>query len=360
MQSVLNLLQPNGASPKDSRFKNITIQHLLESRSGIKQGGVWRAVDASNAFGGTLPSNGNEVARWIAGLDLTGTPGDKNNTVYGNTDYFLLSLIVAKLANASSFEAALSTLVLNPLKQTRTRQCRSLTDDQPSDEARHHMTVHNPEGGWPLFQLATGKSDRTQDRPLVPEHYGTFDLEMFDGCGGLSSAVIDVARLVAMLACRSNNPVLNSSTIDSMLALAVEATQTQKDADGKASHGYHGMDSATVVDAEKHQIKFKKGGWLPGQGSSFVGTSGGYFFVFAQNGNSTPDVEVNWLEEIKSAVNAKDWGTADRFPDYSMPKLTSVVQPDQIVKFDFDLSDSLFVKQLERSMERTRRLDFSR
>ena len=355
MQSVLNLKQPDGSNPKDSRFKDVTIQHLLESRSGIKQGGVWGAVEASAAFGGTLPSNGNEVARWIASLDMTGTPGDKNNTVYGNTDYFLLSLIVAKRANASSFEAALSTLVLNPLKQTRTRQCRSLTDDQASDEARHHMTVHNPEGGWPLTQLATGKSDRTEDRPLVPEHYGTYDLEMFDGCGGLSSAVVDVARLVAMLACRSNNPVLSSDTIDSMLDWAVASTQTQKDADGKASHGYHGMDSAKVIDAAKHQIKIKKGGWLPGQGSSFVGTTGGYFFIFAQNGNSTPDVDVKWLDEIKAAVEAKDWGTVDRFPDFGMPKLTSIVQPDQIVKFDFDLSDSLFLKQLEKSMGTNRR-----
>jgi CubicO group peptidase (beta-lactamase class C family) len=357
MQSVLNLKQPDGSNPKDSRFNDITIQHLLESRSGIKQGAVWGAVEASIAFGHTLPSNGNEVARWTAGLDLTGMPGNKNNTVYGNTDYFLLSLIVAKIANASTFEAALATLVLNPLKQTRTRQCRSLNEDQPSDESRHHMTVHDPDGGWPLFQLATGKSDRSQDRPRVPEHYGTYDLEMFDGCGGLSSAVIDVARLVAMLACRSNNPVLNSSTIDSMLALAVEATQTQKNAEGKASHGYHGMDSAKVIDAEKHQIKFKKGGWLPGQGSSFIGTTGGYFFVFAQNGNSVPNVEIKWLEEIKSTIEAEDWGNVDRFPDYGMPTLTTRLQPDRVVKFDFDLSDSLFVKQVEKSMERPRRRD---
>ena len=57
---------------------------------------------------------------------MTGTPGDQNNVVYGNTDYFLLSLIVAKKMNASSFEAALKTLVLDPLRQTRTRGSRSV------------------------------------------------------------------------------------------------------------------------------------------------------------------------------------------------------------------------------------------
>ena len=144
-------------------------------------------------------------------------------------------------------------------------------------------------------------------------------------------------------------------TIDTMLDLAIASTQTQKRPNGKASHGYHGMDSAEVIDAEKHQIKIKKGGWLPGQGTSFVGTTGGYFFVFAQNGNSTPDVEVNWLDEIKAAVKAKDWGTVDRFPDFGMPKLTSTVQLDQVVKFDFDLSDSLFLKQIKSSMALSRR-----
>ena len=93
LQSVLNLKQPNGTAPKDSRFGDIKIKHLLQSISGVNQGGVWNAVAASaGRVGGTLPSDGIEVARWITTLDLTGTPGDKNNAVYGNTDYFLLSL----------------------------------------------------------------------------------------------------------------------------------------------------------------------------------------------------------------------------------------------------------------------------
>jgi CubicO group peptidase (beta-lactamase class C family) len=354
MQSVLNLKQPNGSAPKDSRFGDVTVEHLLTSTSGINQGGVWGAVEASQAAGGTLPSDGTEVARWIATLDMTGTPGDKKNAVYGNTDYFLLSLIVAKKMNASSFEAALKTLVLDPLGQTRTRGSRSLTGDQASDEARYHMTVHDPENSWALFQLECGSSDRTEARPLVPTHYGTFDMEMFDGCGGLSSAVIDVARLCAMFACRNNNPVLKKDTIDNMLAAAVKATSELKGPDNKSSHGYHGFDWASNVDVNNHQVMFSKGGWLPGQGTYYIGTTGGLFYIIAQNGNSPKGDGVNWYDEIRPIVEAHDWGTTDLFPNFGMATLPGPVAAAVTKAFLPKLTVKQTLNQVQTSIARSR------
>lgn len=352
MQSVLNLKQPNGSNPKDSRFGDVTIKHLLTSTSGIPQGGVWHAVDASQAMGGTLPSNGTEVARWIAAQDMTGTPGDEKNVVYGNTDYFLLSLIVAKKMNASSFEAALKTLVLDPLGQTRTRGSRSLTGVHSSDEARYHMTVHNPESGWALFQLECGSSSRTEARPLVPTHYGTFDLEMFDGCGGLSSAVIDVARLCAMFSCRNNNPVLKKETIDDMLAAAVEATS---ELEGPDAHGYHGFDWAVNVDLDTHQVMFSKGGWLPGMGTSYTGTTGGFFYIVAKNGNTPKGVDINWYDEIRPIVEAHDWGTTDLFPNFGMATLPGPAVELAQKAFTQKLTVKQTMEQVQRSMSRSRR-----
>lgn len=236
----------------------MTIRHLLESRSGIDQvGGVWGAVDASKAAGGTLPSDGTEVARWVSGLKLKSTPG--TTTVYGNTDYFLLSLVVMKKTGAASFEAALDSLVLDPLHMTHTHGSRSAATGQVAGDARHHMTVHNPVGGWPLYQLELQPSVRAEGRPLVASHHGSYDYEMFDGCGGLSSSVVDVARLCAMFADRTGNPVFKAERIDDMLAHAVAATTAGTD------HGYHGMDGAVLIDAAKHAVRFNKGGWLPGR-----------------------------------------------------------------------------------------------
>ena len=355
MQSVLNLKQPDGSDPKDDRFGDVRVKHLLTSTSGIPQGGFWHAVDASEAAGGTLPSDGTEVARWIATLDMTGTPGDKNNVVYGNTDYFLLSLIVKKKMNASSFEAALKTLVLDPLGQTRTRGSRSLTGDQFDDEARYHMTVHNREADWKLFQLHCEGSVRSQSRPLIPTHYGGWDLEMFDGCGGLSSAVVDVARLCAMFACRSSNPVLNKDTIDDMLAAAVEATADFDGPNPDHVHGYHGFDGAWNVDLANHQVYFKKGGWLPGMGTSYVGTSGGFFYVLAKNGNTPKDANFSWHDAIKPIVEAHNWGTADLFPTFGMASLPSGLMADVTLKpFAEKISLRQTMRQVETSMARSR------
>jgi len=350
LQSVLGLKQPNGAAPKDSRFGDITVAHLLQSISGINQGGVWNAVAASQAAGGTLPSDGMEVARWITTLDLTGKPGDKNNAVYGNTDYFLLSLIVAKKLGVASFEAALATLVLNPLGQKHTRGSRSLAGAQAADEARYHLTVHNPENNWPLIQLETAASVRTQDRPLVASHYGSYDYELFDGSGGLSSSVVDVARLCAMFSCRSGNPVLAAKTIDDMLAAAVNATNTQMGPDGKGSHGYHGFDWAANIDLANHHVQFSKGGWLPGQGTYYVGTTGGVFYILAQNGNGRQDVQTNWLDLIQPIADAHDWGTGDLFPGFSMASLAAAGPPPKPAPFKIPPARTL--QQVAESLAR--------
>jgi CubicO group peptidase (beta-lactamase class C family) len=353
LQSVLNLKQPNGTAPKDSRFGDIKIKHLLQSISGVNQGGVWNAVAASQAAGGTLPSDGIEVARWITTLDLTGTPGDKNNAVYGNTDYFLLSLVVARKLGAASFEAALASLVLNPLGLKHTRGSRSLAGAQVSDEARYHLTVHNPENGWPLVQLETAASVRSQAQPVVASHYGSYDYEMFDGCGGLSSAVIDVARLCAMFSCRSNNPVLAATTIDQMLAAAVNATNTQKGPDGKGSHGYDGFDWAANVNVANHEIQFSKGGWLPGQGTSYVGTTGGLFYVLAQNGNSRQDVTTKWLDPIQPIAESHDWGTGDLFPSFGMASLPVPLTLTKIAPVAFKIGPEATQEMVVRSLVRT-------
>lgn len=322
LQSVLNLKQPNGSPPADNRFGDITVQHLLESRSGIAQGAIYDAVEASDAAGDTLPSSGLDIARLVASRMLTGAPGDKNNSSYGNTDYLLLSLIVQKKKNTPGFEEALSLLVLDPLHMTRTRGSRTRAGDQLAGEARHHMTVHDLEAKWKLRQLECKPSVKDPGRPLAPSHYGAWDYEFLDGCGGLSAAVVDVARLGAMLAAHSTNPVLPVERIDELFGLAY-ACRTQKTAAGKGSHGYHGLDWVKPVDVAKHQWTYSKGGWLPGQGTTITGTTGGYFYVYAQNGNTPPDATVKWLDEIAPIVEAHNWGNVDLFPQYGMPSFPS-------------------------------------
>ncbi len=338
VQVVLNLNQPDGSAPKDSRWADIRIRHLLESTSGIKQGLIWWGGEAVKAFGGQFPVTHQQLARYATTHDLTGSPGDANNVSYGNFDYFLLGLVIAKLAGTTTFEQALNNLVLMPLGMTKTRQSRTLITAQASDEARHHMRVFEPKKGWPLFPLQIGSS--VKGSGTVPAHYGAWDYELLDGCGGLSSSVVDVARLVAMFNDRSANPVLNSTTLDSLFDNAVNATNsldTPDVADPKdkaPAHGYHGFDGATAVDAAKHVYRASKGGWLPGQGTEVIFRTGGYGFILAQNGNLGEVVKTEWLDPVNKAAKAQAWGPEDLFTDYGMTPLSPSVgfaeAPDEL------------------------------
>jgi CubicO group peptidase (beta-lactamase class C family) len=321
LQSVLALTQPDGSAPKDARFAAITVRHLLESTSGVRQGLLWKGVEAAQAANAALPATHRQLARYIAAQDLTAAPGTTTNVAYGNTDTFLLSQVVAARVGASSFEAALKQLVLDPLRMTRTRGSRSLAAAQAADEARYHTSVYNPENGWPLFPLELGRSVKSPDRPLVASHYGGYDYELFDGCGGLSAATIDVARLCAMFSDRSGNPVLAPGTIDAMLDAAVHATTAYS---GPDAHGYHGLDWAQALDAANHRYRFAKGGWLPAMGTSYRCTTGGFTYVIAQNGNPRKDSTANWLDNISAAVQAHDWGSTDLFPQFGMPSLAAM------------------------------------
>jgi hypothetical protein len=318
MQSVLKLKQPDGSAPKDSRFGDIRLQHLLESNSGLDQGALWWGEAAAKAAGAKLPATHAQLARYAASFDLSAAPGSTTNVVYGNFDYFMLSQAIAKLAGTGSFEQALQTLVLGPLKLTRTRGSRSLAGAQLPDEARHHLSVHDPENGWPLYPLELGKSVKTADRPTVPAHYGSWDYELFDGCGGLSSAVVDVARLAAMFSDRSGNPVLSAASIDSLFATAAQATSGLS---GPDAHGYHGFDWAAVDDAANHVYRASKGGWLPGHGTVVSFATGGFGFVLAQNGNRAARVKTDWFKPVSDAATAHAWPNKDLFPAFGMPTL---------------------------------------
>jgi CubicO group peptidase (beta-lactamase class C family) len=314
MQSVLSLTQPDGSPPKDSRFQDITIRHLLESNSGIKTGLHRKSKEAVNAEGKDLPATHEQIMRYIASQDLTGDPGDENIVEYGNAGYFMLSQMVSKLAGAGSYEQALSTLVLAPLNMTRTRGARTLVSNQASEEARYHYN-HNQDA----TQLTIANSLKTDSQPKVAVQYNQFDLELMDGTGGLSSAVVDVARLAAMFSDRSGNPLLYNSSIDNLFKNAAEATSKF------SSHGFHGLDSAKIIDAANNVYYGVKGGSLPGTSTGVWITTSGFSYVLLKNGNIA--ISETALQEIRSTAEAHAWPYKDLFPDFGMPSLAPVIGP---------------------------------
>ncbi len=313
MQSILKLKQFNGSAPADSRYAGIRVQHLLESTSGLDQNTVWDFEEVAKAAGSKLPATQEEMARFSTAFMLSADPGDTTNVNYGSYDYFLLSQIVAKLAGTATFEAALKKLVLTPLACKRTRSSISLVGKQAADEARYQLSLFEPSKG--LVPLQISPSVKTPAQPIVPTQYGSWDMELFDGAAGLSSAVVDVARLAAMFSVRSGNPVLRADTIDQLFEAAAIATKKYT---GPDAHGYHGFDWALIDDLDTHVYQAEKGGSLSGLSTVISFTTGEFGYVIAQNGTNIEDVALNW-RDVEPIAEKQPWLGKDLFPHYGMP-----------------------------------------
>jgi len=311
MQSVLNLKMPGNLTPMDIRFPDITIRHLLESASGIDQyavRAVLAAASAEDENGTPQPLSLATVASRVAGKMMLHDPG--SYTDYGRTDYVLLGMVATKLSGKGSFQAALKQLVLDPLHMTRTRPSVSLIEQQPVDEARYH-----------LAPLATDRSAMHNDRRLVPLTYGVDNMAVFSSAGGMSAAVVDLARIGAMMACRIGNPLFSTSLLDEWLDDAVTATATAPS--GGKRTGFHGFDSASYDDVTTHRVNVEKGGLLPGARAGIQGVTGEFFVAVAYNGEPMKEtgISIDIKQDTLALARLVNWGSGDLFPRFGMPKL---------------------------------------
>jgi CubicO group peptidase (beta-lactamase class C family) len=305
LQDVLQLKTPAGASPTDPRFRTITIQHLLEHKSGLNPDAFRNGVAVMEAFllaghPATLPVTAEMTDSYIASLGMIDTPG--NSQSYNNCGYYLLGRVVAKKRNKARAIDAYQEFLFNPLSIKRIRRAVSLIADQPPDEARYE----DPD-------LPVGMSVMSPGQPLVPSEYGTEQLEVLEGAGGLTGATTDVARLIAAMIGQKDNPALKRATVSAMLSAGAALS-----AAGMGRAGY-GFDYLANLGAGNFYAQ--KGGSLASSGNvlEFNGTWG-----FALSWGGKAAAATSWYPDYPSVMNiAKnvDWGSTDLFPQFGMPSL---------------------------------------
>lgn len=242
LQDVLELTTPGGGGPTDSRFGSITIQHLLEHTSGLNpEAFLWGdAVQQAYAQAGhqiDLPVTPEQTDAYVAGLPLVSDPGTVFS--YNNCAYTMLGRVVAKLRGTATAAEAFAKFVCEPIGISRLRGSVSLVDAQFVDEARYQSST-----------LALQTSDMSSDRPLVPAEYGDEQLEICEGSGGLSGAVVDQARLIAALVTTSDTAMLPRTSVTALLDAAAKLA---------TGRGY-GFDA--VTDLGNGEYRAQKGGSL--------------------------------------------------------------------------------------------------
>ena len=143
LQDILALKTPAGGAPADSRFKDITIQHLLEHTSGVNADAFRNGVAVRDSYiaaghpAATLPVSAEMTDAYIASLGMISTPGATQ--AYNNCGYYLLGRVVAKLRNKTKTIDAYQQYLFTPLSITRIRRAISLVANQPADEARYRI-----------------------------------------------------------------------------------------------------------------------------------------------------------------------------------------------------------------------------
>jgi CubicO group peptidase (beta-lactamase class C family) len=307
VQSVLALTKPDGSNPAAS-FSQVTVQHLLEHTSGLPSNPYGVEPSAASAFNVPLPVDGTMTDRYMLTLPASAPPAP---SAYNNWGYFLLGHVVKAVTGDTTLAQALDTLLFQPLGITRIRQARTRLEDQPSDEARYHPTF-----------FATGRSVVEPDRRLRASGFGGGDnFERDDGAGGLTGAAVDVARLLAMLDVRFNNPVLGAPAIANLFSLA-------------QVRGGHGFDSASVLNASAGLYYGMKGGLIGESNQNCVRyQTGDISMVVCWNrselGEGSPLSDGWWYPEfpaVLGAARANAWGTSDLFPVFGMPSFTARVR----------------------------------
>jgi CubicO group peptidase (beta-lactamase class C family) len=305
IQSILGLQRPDGGAPASS-FSSVTVQHLLEHTSGLPSNpyGIEPSVVAAfntgpNPGAFSLPVDGRMTDRYMVTLPATSPPV---TAAYNNWGYFLLGHVVMAVTGAASLDAALDALLFQPLGITRIRLARTRAESQAPDEAKYHPT-----------RFWTGGSLVDPDRRLRSNGYGGFwNLERDDAGGGLSGAVVDVARLLAMLDVRTGNPVMQPAAIANLFSMA-------------AAGGGHGFDFASVVNASAGTYYGMKGGSLPesSQNCARYRTDDFSMVVCWNRSDITEGGNDGWwypdFPAVLNAARAATWSDTDLFPSFGMP-----------------------------------------
>jgi CubicO group peptidase (beta-lactamase class C family) len=317
LQSVLNLRTPSGGAPTDPNFGNITIQHLLEHTSGLQPGansdalGVLQAWKNAGDSGATLPVTQPMTDAYIASLPLVTAPGTAQ--VYSNCGYYLLGRVVAVLRGAFSPIDACQSSLFKQLGITRIRASVELVPAQLPGESRYQAAGIGANAPMPL---QTGISVMSPGELMVPAGYGDTNWTTAQGGGGMSAAMTDLARLVAVFLDEKDTPALKRATLTGMLnrAAALQAA-------GNDRAGY-GLDA---VAAQNPGFYYgQKGGEII-NAASVLQFNGEWGFVLcfgspAQVPNQTPVWYPDFAPMMEIATTTS-WSSNDLFPDFGMPSL---------------------------------------
>ncbi len=291
----------------DPRWQQVTIRQLLQHTGGwdrdVSFDPMFRSVEIAKDKQGSPPAMPWQIIRYMTDRPLDFDPGSRY--AYSNFGYSLLGRVVERVSG-QAYDAHVRARVLAPLGIGRMRLGATLLPGRAAGEVRYYdmknrtgPAVMGPELGKP-----------------VPLPYGAWCLEAMDAHGGWLASAVDLVRFASALDPTARRPLLNSASMQTLLACPEGAAG--HDAEGKPKAVYYGCGWSVRQAGRGHNTWHT--GALAGTSTLLVRRHDGFCWAVLFNtrqGEKGRDLAAVVDPLVHKAVNAvTQWPGGDLFARY--------------------------------------------
>ncbi|QDT02074.1 N-acyl-D-glutamate deacylase [Rubripirellula lacrimiformis] len=258
----------------DVRYREITIEHLLQHRGGWDRDqsfdAMFKSVSFANQIGVPAPADQSAVIRAMLSHKLDFDPGARY--AYSNFGYCLLGRVIEKLTG-QSYEGYVKQHVLAPIGVTSMRIGATRLDGR----AKHEVRYYHPGTTESVFAADLGDT--------VPSPYGGWNLEAMDSHGAWIASATDLAKFAAAFDDPDNCPILSRRSIEMMYGRPPGLAGHAEDGAPKSRYYSFGWSNRNVG---KDKVNHWHTGSLSGTATILIRRHDGKNFVALLNSRVSP------------------------------------------------------------------------
>ena len=170
----------------DSRYQDITVEHIMRHAGGFYRDPVFSSIDVQKQMRLDAPPTREDFFTLVLGNKLKGAPGEVIE--YSNFGYMLLSKIIEQVSG-QEYETYIKEEVLRPAGCFDMHIGGIYYEDKRPNEVRHY--THEGDGKFmPDFQNPEINVERC---------YGGNNIPLLSGAGAWCASPVELARLVSSI-----------------------------------------------------------------------------------------------------------------------------------------------------------------
>ena len=296
----------------DPRLYDIQVRHCLQHTAGWDRDksfdpmGAEAAEQVARALKVHLPIHPMQIIRYTIGKPLDSDPGTAY--AYSNFGYCVLGRVIEAISK-KPYHDFVSRMILAPLGIRRMQLGKNLLKDRAPGEVKYYDSAKRT--GRAISGPMIGKE--------VPLPYGVECIETMDANGGWIASAVDLVRFAIAFDDPKKCPILNETSIQTMLAPPPGSVGHLPAGRPKANYyacgwGVHAGRHHTERPAKEH------GGGLAGSSTMLFCRDDGinWAVLFNSDGDSAGKAFADLVNPLlhKQTNEIKDWPDIDLFREF--------------------------------------------